>query len=213
MGKVWGLAGSEVNPLEGVKQKDPNNKVERFLTPAETKRLRQAVEDSPNPMLAPIVALLLLTGCRKRELLDATWDEFRLDQGFWRIPTEKSKTGKSRQVPLSESAIAVLKAIPRLGDCPYVVPNPATLKPFGSVYNSWNSARNAAGLPDVRMHDLRHSMASNMANSGQSLLVIGQVLGHSQPRTTLRYAHLSEGTLQKAANAASAASGWSADAA
>lgn len=211
MAKVWGLAGSEVNPLEGVKQRDPNNKVERFLTPAETQRLRQAVEASPNPMLAPIVALLLLTGCRKRELLDATWDEFRLEQGFWRIPTEKSKTGKSRQVPLSEAALEVLRALPRSDDCPYVVPNPQTSKPFGAIYNSWNSARKAAGLPDVRMHDLRHSMASNMANAGQSLFVIGQVLGHSQPRTTMRYAHLSEGTLHKAAEAASAVSGWSTD--
>ncbi len=210
MANDWGLAGAEVNPLKGIKQKDPNNKIERFLTPAETQRLRQAVEASPNTMLAPIVALLLLTGCRKRELLDATWDEFRLEQGFWRIPTEKSKTGKARQVPLSATALAVLEAIPRFKDCPYVIPNPATHKPFNSIFKSWNRARIAAGLPDVRMHDLRHSMASNMANSGQSLFVIGQVLGHSQPRTTMRYAHLSEGTLQKAANAASEASGWEA---
>jgi integrase len=206
MAKVWGVAGSEVNPLEGVKQKDPCNKVERFLTADETRRLRKAVEDSPNPMLAPIVALLLMTGCRKRELLDAEWDEFRLDQGLWRIPT--SKSGKPRHCPLSDDAVAVLRALPRIEGCPYVVPNPKTGRPFKSIYNSWNSARIAAGLPDVRVHDLRHSMASNMANSGQSLLVIGEILGHSQPKTTLRYAHLSNEALHRAANAASAASGW-----
>ncbi|WP_315763863.1 tyrosine-type recombinase/integrase [Sphingomonas sp. Y38-1Y] len=206
MAKVWGIAGSEVNPLDGLKQKDPNNKVERFLTAAETQRLRRAVENSPNPMLAPIVALLLHTGCRKRELLDAKWEEFRLDQRLWRIPT--SKTGKPRHVPLSEDAIAVIKALPRYKDCPYLLPNPKTLKPLASFYNSWDSARRAAGLPDVRVHDLRHSMASNAANAGQSLFVIGQILGHSQPRTTMRYAHLSNETLHKAANAASAVSGW-----
>ncbi len=213
MAKVWGIAGSEVNPLEGVKQKDPNNKVERFLTAAETQRLKRAVEDSPNPLLKYIVALLLLTGCRKRELLDAKWDEFRLDQRLWRIPT--SKTGKPRHVPLSEDAMAVLKALPRHAGCPYVVPNPKTLKPFASFYRSWDSARQEARLPDVRVHDLRHSMASNMANSGQSLYVIGAVLGHSSPKTTTRYAHLSNETLHKAVNAASAVSGttWGASAA
>ena len=207
MAKVWGVAGSEVNPLEGVKQKDPCNKVERFLTADETRRLRKAVEDSPNPMLAPIVALLLMTGCRKRDLLDAKWDEFRLDQRLWRIPM--SKTGKPRHCPLSDDAVAVLQSLVRINGCPYVVPNPKTGRPFRSIYNSWNTARIAAGVPDCRVHDLRHSMASNMANSGQSLLVIGEILGHSQPKTTLRYAHLSNEALHRAANAASAASGWS----
>lgn len=207
MAKVWDIAGSEVNPLEGMKQKDPNNKVERFLSAAETQRLRSAVENSPNPSLAPIVGLLLHTGCRKRELLDAKWDEFRLDQRLWRIPT--SKSGKPRHVPLSEDAIAVLKALPRYEGCPYILPNPKTLQPINSFYKSWDSARRAAGLADVRVHDLRHSMASNAANAGQSIFVIGQILGHSQPRTTMRYAHLSNETLHKAANAASAASGWS----
>jgi integrase len=205
MANVWKLPGSEVNPLEGVKQKDPNNKVERFLTAAETQRLQVAVENSPNPLLSKIVALLLLTGCRKRELLDARWDDFRLDQRLWRIPT--SKTGKPRHVPLSDDAMAVLKALPRYDDCPFVLPNPKTMKPFRNFFNSWDTARRAAGLPDVRVHDLRHSMASNMANSGQSLYVIGQILGHTQPRTTTRYAHLSNETLHKAANAASVASG------
>lgn len=211
MAKVWGLAGSEVNPLEGVKQKDPCNKVERFLTADETRRLRKAVEQSPNFMLAPIVALLLMTGCRKRELLDAKWDEFRLDQRIWRIPT--SKTGKPRHCPLSDDALAVLRSLPGPDLSTYVVPNPKTGRPFGSIFNAWNSARIKAGLPDVRIHDLRHSMASNMANSGESLLVIGEILGHSQPRTTMRYAHISNESLHRAANAAAAASGWSADAA
>lgn len=205
MANVWKLPGSEVNPLEGVKQKDPNNKVERFLSAAETQRLQVAVENSPNPLLGKIVALLLLTGCRKRELLDARWEDFRLDQRLWRIPT--SKMGKPRHVPLSDDAVAVLKSLPRYDDCPFVLPNPKTMKPFRNFFNSWNSARKEAGLPELRIHDLRHSMASNMANSGQSLYVIGQILGHTQPRTTTRYAHLSNETLHKAANAASVASG------
>jgi integrase len=209
MAKKWGMPGAERNPLEGVKQKDPNNKVERFLTPAETARLKLAVDESPNPMLAPIVALLLMTGARKRELLDAKWDQFDLDRADWHIPT--SKTGKPRHVPLSDDALAVLRSLPRPDGCAYAVPNPKTLKPFQSIFNSWNQARKKAGLNDVRVHDLRHSAASNMANSGQSLYIIGKVLGHAQAKTTERYAHLSGDTLRKAVNAASQASGttWS----
>ena len=205
MAKRWGLPGAEINPLEGVKQKDPANRIERFLTPAETQRLQIAVEESPNFMLRYIVALLLLTGCRKRELLDAKWGEFSIERKTWRIPT--TKTGKPRHVPLSQDAIAVLKSIPRFDDCPYVVPNPESLKPFVSVFNSWNNARERAGLRDVRMHDLRHSCASNLVNAGQSLYVVAKVLGHSQVRTSERYAHLSADTLLSAVNAASEITG------
>lgn len=110
LAKQWGVPGAERNPLEGVRQRDPNNRKERFLTPAETKRLQRAVEESENPMLKYIVALLLLTGCRKRELLDGRWEDVNLDRKVWRVPT--SKTGKPRHVWLSEDAIAVLRQVP-----------------------------------------------------------------------------------------------------
>ncbi|MES2095364.1 MAG: tyrosine-type recombinase/integrase [Pseudomonadota bacterium] len=205
MAKKWGLPGADQNPLEGVKQKDCNNRIERYLTPAETARLKQAVEESPNPLLKHIVALLLLTGCRKRELLDAKWEEVNLDRKVWRIPT--SKTGRPRHVPLSEDAIAVLRRIPRFGKSPYIVPNPKTLKPFVSIYNSWDSARRAARVPDVRIHDLRHSAASNLVNAGRSLYIVAKLLGHSNTKTTERYAHLDAGVMLEAVNAGSEISG------
>lgn len=207
MAKRWGLPGADINPLEGVKQKDPANRIERFLSPAETQRLKDAVEESPNFMLRYIVALLLLTGCRKRELLDARWEEFSIERKTWRIPT--TKTGKPRHCPLSDEAIAVLQSIPRFEGSPFVVPNPETLKPFKSIYNSWDHARRRAGLPDVRMHDLRHSAASNLVNAGQSLYVVAKVLGHAQVKTSERYAHLSADTLLTAVNAASRVTGTS----
>ncbi len=203
--KRWGVPGAEINPLEGIRQKDPNNRIERYLSPAETARLKEAVDNSENPMLKYIVALLLLTGCRKRELLDAKWDEVNLDQKTWRIPT--SKTGKSRHVPLSDDAVAVLEAIPRFGTSPFIVPNPRTLKPFDSVFKSWDTARRAAGVPELRLHDLRHSAASNLVNSGQSLYVVAKVLGHSQMRSAERYAHLNADVLLEAVNAASSLTG------
>lgn len=101
----------------------------------------------------------------------------------------------------------MLRSVPRFGDCPYVVPNPKTLKPFTAVFNAWDHARRRAGLPDVRMHDLRHSAASNLVNAGQSLYVVAKVLGHAQTKTTERYAHLASDTLLTAVNAASQVTG------
>ncbi len=212
MAKRWGLPGADRNPLEGVKQKECNNAIERFLTPAETGRLKEAVVRSVNTQLKHIVALLLLTGCRKRELLDARWEQIDLGRKVWRIPM--TKTGRARHVPLSDQALAVLQAVPRFKACPWVIPNPATLKPFLSVYNAWDTARREARLPDIRMHDLRHSAASNMVNAGQSLYVVGKVLGHAQAKTTERYAHLSNETLLNAVNLAAQVSGttWAVEA-
>ena len=202
MAKKWGLPGSEKNPLEGVSQKAVENQIERFLTQEETKRLLAAVDASPNTQLGAITRLLLLTGCRKRELLDATWDEIDLGRQFWRIPMHRAKTGKVRHVQLSEAAMAVLEKLPRWKDCPYVVPNPDTLQPYTSVFHAWDKARKEAGLADVRMHDLRHSHASWLVEAGYSLYVVSKALGHASSRTSERYAHVSDKTLKGAANAA-----------
>ncbi len=115
-------------------------------------------------------------------------------------------------MPLSLAALEVLAQLPRFEGCPFVVPNPKTLLPFASVFCSWNTARKAAALSDVRMHDLRHSMASNLINSGRSIYEVSKILGHTQVKTTQRYAHLSQETLLAAVDAAANATGtnWSA---
>jgi len=105
------------------------------------------------------------------------------------------------------AALKILEKLPRWDECPYLVPNPDTLKPFVQIHKAWDNARIAAGLPDVRMHDLRHSMASNMVNSGRSIYEVAKVLGHSQLKTTQRYAHLSQETLLEAVDAAAKATG------
>lgn len=207
MAAKWGLPGAEHNPLEGVPQRPCDNKIERFLTPEETRRLQAAVEASPNPQLKWIVALLILTGCRKRELLDATWDEFDLARNIWRIPMHRAKTAKTRHVPLSKAAMEVLEQVPRWEGCPYVIANPITRRPFSTAFYPWDQARKAAGLPDLRMHDLRHSFASTLVNSGHSLYVVGSILGHSSEATTKRYAHLANETLLSAANSAAESMG------
>lgn len=209
LAKRWELPGSDRNPLEGIPQKACENQIERFLTSEETRRLQSAVEASPNTQLKYIVALLLLTGCRKRELLDAKWEEFQIERQMWRIPMHRAKTSKTRHVPLPKAAFEVLERLPRWEGCPYVIPNPATLEPYHSVFHAWDKVRKEAGLPDVRMHDLRHSAASNLVNSGQSLYVVGTILGHAQTKTTQPYAHLANDTLLAAANADHMGTDWS----
>jgi integrase len=201
----WQIPGITVNPAAGVKLFEANNARERFLTAEETTRLLEAVKKSKNTQLKYIVPLLLLLGCRKRELLDARWDDFDLGRRTWKI--SMSKSGKSRHVPLSKAALEIIQKLPQFEGCPYLIPNPDSLKPYSQIHKAWDNARIAAGLPDVRMHDLRHSMASNMVNSGRSIYEVAKVLGHSQLKTTQRYAHLSQETLLEAVDAAAEATG------
>ncbi len=205
LAKKWSIAGAEINPTAGVPLYEANNARERFLTAEEVQRLTGALVKSENTQLQHIVPLLLLTGARKRELLDAKWENFDVDKRIWRIPT--SKSGKARYVPLSNIMLSELAKLPKWNECSYLVPNPKTLKPFVSIFGSWNTARKLAGLPEVRMHDLRHSMASNMVNSGRSIYEVAKVLGHTQLKTSQRYSHLSQETLLAAVDAAANASG------
>lgn len=206
--KKFNVAGSENNPAAGIKQFQVNGR-ERFLSKEEIQSLRNALDSSENPQLKYIVALLLMLGCRKRELLDSKIEDFDLERRSWRIPL--SKSGKTRHVPLSTAAVAMLAQLPRWVGCPYLLPNPKTRKPFTGIHVSWDTARKKAGLPEVRMHDLRHTFASNMVNAGQSLFIVSKALGHANVSQTARYSHLSNETLLAAADAASDAMGttWS----
>lgn len=201
----WEVPDVKVNPAVDVKLYEATAR-ERYLSIEETQRLLEQLEKSKNTQLKYIVPLLLLLGCRKRELLDSRWEEFDLERRSWRIPM--SKSGKARHVPLSLSALEILRQLPRWEGCPYVIPNPDTRLPFVQMHRAWDNARKAAGLPDVRMHDLRHSMASNMVNSGRSIYEVAKVLGHSQLKTTQRYAHLSQETLLAAVDAAASNVPW-----
>lgn len=193
----WEVPGPKKNPASGVALLE-ETKRERYLSPEELRSLQVALSDSENPMLRPIVTMLVLTGARKREVLDCRWEDVDLVRKTWRIPFTKS--GKPRTVPLSNSAIELLGGIDRPDDAKYVFANPKTKKPFVSIFYSWDAARQKAGLADLRIHDLRHSFASFLVNAGRSLYEVGQLLGHTQLKTTMRYAHLSDQTLRDAVN-------------
>jgi len=205
LAKKWEIPGAEKNPVAGVAKFEENNKRDRYLTMEETQRLVDAIRGNRNRQLQYIVPLLLLTGCRKRELLDARWEHFDIPRRSWRIPI--SKSGKARHVPLSEGVLSILEQLPRFDDCPFVVPNLDNKKPFVTVFVSWNTCRIKAGMPELRMHDLRHSFASFLINAGRSLYEVQSILGHTQIQTTQRYSHLSQTTLLDAADAAVGAAG------
>jgi integrase len=201
----WEVPGVKTNPTKNVPLMPENNKKERYLSEEEARRLYEAVCKSENTMLQYIVPMLILTGARKREVLDAKWEDFDFERRLWRIPT--TKLGKPRHVPLSDGVMSLLTTMPKNLKSDYVFANPRTHKPFVSIFCAWDTARMRAGLSDVRVHDLRHSFASPLINSGRSLYEVQKLLGHTQIRTTARYAHLSGETLLAASNAATLAVG------
>lgn len=202
LGASWDTPGTERNPTRGIPRAPLNNGRERFLSAEEAARLREAVAASQNSQLQHIVGLLLLTGARLRELLDARWENVNVERQSWFIPT--SKTGKSRHVPLSTAALAIIEKLPRFKNCPWLVPNPDTRLPFVSIKHAWQRAIKVAKLPGLRLHDLRHSAASFMVNSGVDLFAVGKVLGHASYQSTQRYSHLANDTLLKAVEAGAA---------
>lgn len=202
LGASWDIPGTERNPARGIPRAPIRNARERFLTAEEAARLKEAVAASQNTQLQHIVGLLLLTGARLRELLDAEWKNVDVERRSWFIPD--SKTGKPRYVPLSTAAVAIIEALPRFKGCQWLIPNPETHKPFVSIKHGWQNAIKEANLPGLRLHDLRHSAASFMVNSGVDLFVVGKVLGHANYQSTQRYAHLANDTLLKAVEAGAA---------
>lgn len=145
------------------------------------------------------IRLLLLTGCRLREILHLRWAEVDFERGLLFLPD--SKTGK-KTVVLSEAAIEVLKSIPRIGI--YVVASESAgmkdEKPRHDIKKPWATISERADLKGLRIHDLRHTYASIGAGGGLGLPVIGKLLGHSQASTTQRYAHLDVNPVRRAAD-------------
>lgn len=197
--KKRGVPGAEFNPAVDVKMPSPNNARQRFLSLEEIQRLRVAIDRSSNTQLKHIVNLLILLCCRKRELLDSKWEHFDIERRNWRIPM--SKSGKARNVPLSSAVLEILAKLPRWKDCPWVIPHPVRLKPFVSVYWSWDAARKEAGLSDVTMHDLRHTGASHLLAAGADIVTVSRVLGHASLRMSERYMHIGNPTLLRSVEA------------
>jgi integrase len=186
------------NPVHGVKRfKD--KVFERFLSEKEFNKLgdalREAENDGTNPNAIAIIRLLILTGCRFSEISTLKWKYIDEQFGYLRLPD--SKTGQ-KLVPIGRTTIELLNNLPHTNESEYVFPATNNLKKtYQGAPKIWrNKIRKLAEIDDVRIHDLRHSFASVSAGGGDSLLVIGKILGHKDIKTTKRYAHLSDNPLK-----------------
>lgn len=195
LAEIWGLRPDGSNPCRHVKRYK-ESKRERFLSPEETERLGEVLAEAESEMPSAVAAfrLLLLTGCRLSEIQFLRWEYVRDDC----IDLPDAKTG-GRVVPLGPEARAVLAALPREEDNPWVIRGRLPGSHITDLQRPWRRIRARAELEDVRIHDLRHSYASRALALGESLTMIGKLLGHTQVQTTARYAHLARDSIQNAA--------------
>ncbi|MCY4548578.1 MAG: tyrosine-type recombinase/integrase [Defluviicoccus sp.] len=186
----------ETNPSRGIRR-NRRPPLTRFLSRDEIARLHRVLDDHAakgQRAQADIVRLLLLTGCRKSEILRLRWSE--VHEEF--LVLADAKTGP-RKVPLNTHARNILDRQPRMGG-PYVFPSPFDpARPRGAELGLWPRVRKEAGIEDVRLHDLRHTHASHAVMNGVPVPVVSRLLGHADVSMTLRYAHLGDREIEEAA--------------
>ena len=199
----YSLSGVPNRKSLGIKLLSDPHKRTVSLTREQIRCLQGEIEKSSNIHLRYIVPFLLFTGARKREALDARWSDINLHERQWVVPDTKS--GKPRIIYLSEKCVDLLTdlATSKNRDImhrEFLFPNPKTGIPYRCIFHSWSIAREAAGLPELRIHDLRHTYASKLVNNGVPLYDVQALLGHSSIKTTQRYAHLSRDRLLQSTN-------------
>ena len=198
-----GLRPEDSNPCRGIRRNRRKGR-ERFLSDEEIGRLsaRLAAHETRWPQQVAIIRLLLLTGCRKGEILNLQWPDYREGRLFLR----DSKTGP-RTVWLSEPARNVLDGLERKNR--WIFPASGAARPRSVTWLDyfWHRVRPEAGLEDIRLHDLRHTVASLALRQGETVLAIGRLLGHRKPETTLKYTHAADAMIRDAAETVGAVLG------
>jgi integrase len=185
-----GIRPPHSNPCKGVEFFRERAR-ERFLSEVEIGAAADAIEQAERegvigPHAAAGLRLALFSGARSGEVTAIKWEHIDWSRKLARLPDSKGNV--PRTIHLSDAAIEVLKTLPRVG--PFVIAGAKPGEAYRNLTRAWGTAREYAGLHDVRLHDLRHSFASLAAGRGVSLMMIGKLLGHRVPATTLRYAHL-----------------------
>jgi len=184
-----GLGWGGENPAARIRLFSERSR-DRFLSPGELPKFFKAVAEEPNPLLQGFFLLCLLTGARRANVQAMQWTQISWELRQWRIP--ETKSGLPVVVPLTPLAIEVLEKLRTLvpADCPWVFPGRRDNDHLNAPAYAWKRLCQRAGLEDLRIHDLRRSLASWQALTGSSLLVIGKSLGHVRPETTAIYARL-----------------------
>ncbi len=192
--EALGLRREDSNPCRGLRRRKSGFEA-HYLTDGEFAALGRALDEAEadHPAAVAVVRFLLYTGARKSEALRLKWEHVHGDRAV--LPD--SKTGP-RTIRLASPARAVLAARPRCTGCPWVFASPCGAP--ANVDGAWNAIRKAAGLPTLRMHDLRHTHAAVAVNGGEGLRTVAGLLGHADIKTTFGYAHLAEGSVFEAAD-------------
>lgn len=195
---IWGII--EKNPCYGIAKFREQRARERFLTRDEISRLFQAMEGDSHIYGVAGIKFLLLTGLRRNEALRARWEQVDLGRGLMHLP--QTKSGKSRHIVLSAQARLLLEGLPSHGQSQWIFPGKSLVDdlPVYNIDKCLQRLLEKAGIDRMRVHDLRHTYASVMAQNGVSLFVIQSALGHSSPMMTMRYAHLCDTALRDATN-------------
>ena len=192
------------NPCKGI-ERNQEHKRRRYLSAEELGRLTMALASAKDQQAADIVRMLLLTGARRGEVLAAKWDNIDLVAGTWSKPAATTKQKTEHQVPLSAAARALLTDLrmrsPANAEWLFPASDGAPRK---DIRDAWEAICRASEIKAARAHDLRHTYASVLASAGQSLSIIGALLGHTTPTTTARYSHLFDDPLRKATEQAGA---------
>ena len=196
----WGLR-TLANPARLVEMY-PERPRERLLTAPELRRLGASLDGAEelqqeHPSVIACIRLLVLTGARLSEILTLRWEHVDFERGVLRLPD--SKTG-AKAVPLGTPAIELLRRLHERATSLFVCPGADGTAPFVGIQRPWRRIRASARLDGLRLHDLRHAFASVAAMAGDSLYLIGKVLGHRQASTTERYAHLQDDPLRAVAD-------------
>lgn len=186
------------NPCKGI-EKNPEEGRERFFSQVELAAITDALAEYPG-VAADCVRLIMLTGCRPAEAMKATWEEFDNEPGYWIKPSAHVKARKTHKLPLSPAAIELIERLRKTRKGNWVFPGDKSGEHLVALWHVWHFVRRRTGLGnDARVYDLRHTFASVGAGGGLSLPIIGRLLGHTQQRTTQRYAHLADDPLREAA--------------
>ncbi|MBP9692240.1 MAG: tyrosine-type recombinase/integrase [Alphaproteobacteria bacterium] len=193
----WGWRAD--NPAQGI-EKYQEEKRDRWLNDEELQRLWRVLDKHSENLTAYVFKFLLLTGARRGEALQATWEQFDLKKGLWVKPAHLTKQKKKEHLPLSDKALLLLETLKKRNTegSPYLFPGKKAGEPLKEVKKFWRTVLKQANLENVRIHDLRHTHASHLVSSGLSLSIVGKLLGHTQASTTQRYAHLADEPLRKA---------------
>ena len=194
LGHHWRLF-PEPNPTEGIKM-FREEKRERFLSPDELRRVNEALSEETNEYWRAYFPLSLLLGTRRSELLCARWADVDLSQRNWRLPM--TKAGRSHLLPLPLPAIEILRGLPSINKSEWIFPGIGASGHLVEPRKAWQRIRERAGVPDVRIHDLRRTLGSWLSGQGYNLQLIGKALNHSSVSTTQVYARLDISPLREA---------------